>query len=137
MLQVDIHVDGASRGNPGPANCAVVIHADGQLLLKEVTFLGVATNNVAEYMGCILGLVSSLKLEASRVRLYSDSQLLVKQLRGEYRIRDERLRNLGLIARRLMDVRGNVEVVHVPREENREADALANSGLDSGSGSLF
>ncbi len=124
-----LRVDGASRGNPGPAAIGVVVEDGGER--EEIgEFIGFATNNVAEYRALIRGLEEARARGAARVRVFSDSQLLVRQMRGEYRVKDGRLAGLAREARRLMAAFAAVELRHVPREENAAADRLANAALD-------
>jgi len=118
--------DGASRGNPGPASAAAVLRDEEGTVLTEVSQrLGSTTNNVAEYFGLIIGLEEALKLRADEVVVESDSQLLVRQCSGEYRVRNARLRRLRDWVSRLEQGFTRVTYRHVPRERNREADALA------------
>ncbi|MCM8756879.1 MAG: ribonuclease HI family protein, partial [Candidatus Omnitrophica bacterium] len=91
-------IDGVSKGNPGEAACAGVLYQEGEVRGQFSYFLGVTTNNVAEYFGFILGLVEAIRLGYKRVCIYTDSQLLVKQIQGDYQVKDEWLRRLHLIA---------------------------------------
>lgn len=126
-----LHTDGASRGNPGPAAIGVVIRTpDGRLVAEVSEAIGVATNNVAEYTALVRGLERARALGARRVRVRADSELLVRQLAGTYAVRNEGLRPLFEEARRLLASFEAAEVRHVPREENREADRLANAALE-------
>ena len=135
MVEVDnewlVMVDGAARGNPGHAGCgAVILDGNGKLVKELSRYLGHATNNVAEYQGLLMGLETLLELGKKRIRVESDSQLLVRQLNGEYRVRDEKLKPLfqkALILLRQFDA---YRILHVPREMNRLADRLANKGID-------
>jgi len=130
-FRVHLCCDGASRGNPGPAASAAILRDDeGTVLVEVAEPLGSTTNNVAEYFGLIIGLEEALKLRADEVVVASDSQLLVRQCLGEYKVRDVRLRRLRGWARRLEEGFSRVTYRHVPREENREADALACKVLD-------
>ncbi len=125
-LRLYLQTDGASRGNPGPAaSAAVVRDHEGTVLAEVVQELGPTTNNVAEYFGLIIGLEEALKLRADEVVVESDSQLIVRQCLGEYKVRDARLRRLHRWVRRLEDGFHRVTYRYVPREENRRADALA------------
>lgn len=123
--------DGASRGNPGPASFGVVVYDEaGQELHQSSRALGRATNNQAEYQGAIAALEAALGLGAQEVELRLDSELVVRQLQGRYKVR-----NPGLIPlhKRMLDLRSRfrrVTLRHVPREQNREADRLANEALD-------
>jgi ribonuclease HI len=124
-------VDGAARGNPGEAGCGAVICKDNGTPVEELSrYLGHATNNVAEYEGLIMGLEALVKLGKKRIRVQSDSQLLVRQLKGEYRVKDEKLKILFQKAVALLRQFESYRIVHVPREENKLADRLANKGID-------
>lgn len=124
-------VDGAARGNPGEAGCGALILDDRGAVRKKLSrYLGVATNNVAEYEALIMGLEALLELNAKRVRIQSDSELMVHQLNGIYRVRDEKLKKLHEKARRLLRLLGSYRIIHVGREENRAADRLANRGIE-------
>jgi ribonuclease HI len=126
-----VYSDGASRGNPGPASFGAVVMDPGGVVRHEVSErLGVATNNVAEYRGLIAGLEAALALGAKRVEARMDSELLVRQAIGRYRVK-----NPGLIPlhNRVVGLRARFDEVvfrHVPRDLNRRADALANQALD-------
>jgi len=133
------HIDGGARGNPGPAGYGAHVVEEGSGRVIEIFgYLGVATNNVAEYAALLAVLEYATVAGAASLRIFSDSQLLVRQIAGEYRVKDPRLQVLHAAARRLIAGLGNVRVDHVPREENREADALANRAmnLEDGSGPL-
>ena len=124
-------VDGAARGNPGEAGCGAVIADENGVILKELSrYLGRTTNNVAEYEGLLMGLEALLKLGQKHIVVQSDSQLLVRQLNGEYRVRDEKLKVLFAQATRLLRQFGSYRIVHVRREMNKLADRLANRGID-------
>jgi len=127
-----INVDGASRGNPGPAAAGWIIRdaRDGQPLLEKGRALGKETNNRAEYFALIFALEDAVLLSADDVLVRSDSELLVKQMTGQYRVKNAGLKGLF---KRAMDLAGGFKrfhVHHVPREENKEADAAANAVLD-------
>ena len=125
------NADGASRGNPGPAACAVIISdQDGEELLRRAKLLGVTTNNVAEYHGVHLALELMKQLGARDVALKLDSELVVRQLNGEYRVKHPSLRPLFQKARSLMDEFSSVDITHIPREDNKAVDRLANDALD-------
>ncbi len=125
------YTDGASRGNPGPASFGVVIFdPEGKELHRANRTIGRATNNEAEWRGAIAALEGALALGAATVELRMDSELVVRQLSGRYRVRNPRLAPLHA---RFMDLRSRfqrVTPVHVPRERNRVADRLANEALD-------
>ncbi|WP_028307571.1 ribonuclease HI family protein [Desulfitibacter alkalitolerans] len=131
-MEIKIYTDGASRGNPGKAAVGVIIYdLDGQILKKDNEYIGVTTNNVAEYKAVIRGLELAVGLGASGVKLYADSQLLVKQLSGEYRVKNEGLKPLYENVKALTRNFKNFAAIHIPREQNKEADKLANMALDS------
>jgi probable phosphoglycerate mutase len=127
-----LSTDGGSRGNPGPAAYGYVLEADdGTVLDARGETIGVATNNVAEYRGLLAGLTSALERGVSELEVVSDSELLVKQMRGEYKVKSENLRELVAEARALADRVGDVSYTAVRREHNDLADALVNEALDS------
>ena len=133
-----IHTDGGSRGNPGPAAFGVVIESASAGWRKEYgECIGKATNNVAEYSAVIFALkklkslVGGEKAQNSSVQVHADSELLVKQLNGEYKIKEENIRNLFLDAWNLKLDFGEVIFKHIPREENHGADKLVNQALDA------
>jgi ribonuclease HI len=129
--EISIHVDGASRGNPGEAGAGVVIADESGRTLKEWKgYLGVVTNNVAEYRALLLALEKASPFAAKRVIINLDSELVVRQLLGEYKVRQDHLRPLYEKARELLAAFPKHEVRHIPREENRRADQLANEAID-------
>jgi ribonuclease HI len=130
-LALRLHVDGASRGNPGAAGFGVhVTSPDGALVASLFGYLGTATNNVAEYQALLHGLRFALERGASSVEVFSDSELLVRQIEGRYRVKHPGLQPLHREAQGLLARFAKARVAHVPREKNREADALANRAVD-------
>jgi ribonuclease HI len=128
-----LYTDGGARGNPGPAAYGFVLEAeDGDLLAAEGVAIGSATNNVAEYSGLVAGLTRAVELEVDELEVRSDSELMVKQMRGEYKVKNEALRSLNLQAVRVARMLGSVRYVHVRREKNELADRLVNEALDAG-----
>ena len=128
-----LFADGGSRGNPGPAGAgAVLLDPDGATVEELSRFLGRTTNNVAEYEGLIMGLEAAAKRGAQTLGVRLDSELLVKQLNGQYRVKSPHLRPLYQKAKSLLDRFADAEVMHVRREFNREADRLANQAMDRG-----
>jgi ribonuclease HI len=128
---VTVACDGAARGNPGPAGIGVVIvRDDGEVLATIAEGIGEATNNVAEYTAAIEGLRRAADLGASDVLLRSDSRLLIEQLAGRFKVRNERLRALHTSAMKVAGRFSTIRFEHVPRERNRDADRLANEGVD-------
>jgi ribonuclease HI len=127
-----VYTDGGARGNPGPAAAGGVILALDGTVLDEVTeYLGVATNNVAEYQALILTLRRTLELGCRRVDVKLDSELVVKQINGDYRVKDQKMIPLHAEVRRLLAQFDDRSVAHVRREENRHADKLVNDVLDA------
>jgi len=127
-----LYTDGASRGNPGPAGAgAIITDKEGATLAEKAVYLGETTNNQAEYRALIVGLEEVVKLAPVRLTIRMDSELIVKQLSGEYRVRNRDLLPLHNRARRLIEQLAAVEVKHVPREENTDADRLANQAIDN------
>jgi ribonuclease HI len=131
-MKARLFTDGGARGNPGPAAYGFVLEAeDGTVLAAEGQAIGVATNNVAEYSGLVAGLRKALELHVPDLEVVSDSELLVKQMRGEYRVKNEALRSLFLEASTLARSLANVEYRHVKRAHNELADRLVNEALDA------
>jgi ribonuclease HI len=131
-VKARLFTDGGARGNPGPAAYGFVLEAeDGTVLAAEGEAIGVATNNVAEYSGLVAGLRRAAELQVGEVEVVSDSELLVKQMNGEYRVKNEALRELSLAAARLARQVGKVSYTAVRREHNELADRLVNEALDS------
>ncbi len=131
-MKVRLFTDGGARGNPGPAAYGFVIEAeDGTILAAEGAPIGIATNNIAEYRGLIAGLERALDLALDHVVVVSDSELMVKQMRGEYRVKNAALRDLSVQAGRLARKLGRVEYTNVRRAENELADRLVNEALDT------
>jgi len=128
---VIVYCDGAARGNPGPAGIGVVLTDDSGRTVAEVAEgIGPATNNVAEYRAAIAGLRAAAERGARSVLVRSDSRLLVEQLSGRFRVKNPRLVRLHEEARGLLRSFADVSFEHVPREQNAEADRLANRGID-------
>jgi len=131
MDLIVVNVDGASRGNPGEAGIGVAIFdKDTNLINGACDYLGVATNNVAEYRALILGVKLSIEYKAKRTLFKSDSELMVKQIKGEYKVKNTQLKLLFAEVKDLLKNLPNWKIMHVPREENKEADLLANKGVD-------
>ena len=129
--RVIINCDGAARGNPGPAGAgAIVVDESGAVLAEVAEGLGETTNNVAEYTAVIRGLEEAKRLGAREVLLRSDSQLLINQLTGRYRVKAPHLQPLHRRVRSLLAGFAKVDLEHVPRERNVAADRLANLGVD-------
>jgi ribonuclease HI len=131
-VSAKLFTDGGARGNPGPAAYGYVLEADdGTILAQEGKTIGRATNNVAEYRALIAGLEKALELGLANVTVVSDSELVVKQMRGEYRVKNEALRDLRDEAETLARRLGRVAYTNVRRAENELADRLVNEALDA------
>jgi len=126
-----IYVDGGSRGNPGPAGAGAVIKVDNEIEATISKFLGTATNNVAEYTGLVLALEKAFDLGIKQVDVYMDSELVVKQMKGIYRVKNEKLIPLFVKARALASKFPSFKISHVRREHNTVADRLANEAMDN------
>jgi probable phosphoglycerate mutase len=131
-VKARLWTDGGARGNPGPAAFGYVLEAeDGTVLAAAGEPIGVATNNVAEYRGLLAGLRKALEAGVSELEVFSDSELLVRQMLGEYRVRNAALRELSGEAARLARELGSVGYTAVRREHNELADRLLNEALDA------
>lgn len=130
-MSVVLRTDGGSRGNPGPAGAGFVIERDGDILCRGGRFLGATTNNVAEYEALIWGLENVSAMGFADVTVFADSELLVRQVNGQYRVKNEGLKPLFLRALELLRSFASYRVSHVRREQNAEADAMANEAMDS------
>ena len=132
-MTVLAYTDGAARGNPGESGIGVILKDEhGGTLTKLYGYIGEATNNVAEYQALLACLKSAAKTNCSRLIVHSDSELMVRQLLGEYKVKDPNLKTMVLKVHRLLEKAGfDFEIKHVSRELNKEADRLANLGIDS------
>jgi probable phosphoglycerate mutase len=131
-VKARLSTDGGSRGNPGPAAFAYVLEAeDGHVLAAHGETIGVATNNVAEYQGLVAGLAKAVELGVDELEVVSDSELLVKQMRGEYKVKNAALRELVEEAQGLAQGLGRIAYTAVRREHNELADRLVNEALDA------
>lgn len=127
-----LHIDGAARGNPGPAGIGVVMWDEaGDFREEHQAYIGEATNNVAEYEALLFGLRKARELGYAAVKVFSDSELLVRQVRGEYRVRHPRLRECYDQVQNLLRSFDAVEIAHVRREMNARADLLANRAIEA------
>lgn len=131
MTAAVLRSDGGARGNPGPAGAGFVIEVDGIVICSGGRYLGTRTNNVAEYEALIWGLENVRALGFHEVAVYADSELLVKQLNGQYRVKNAGLKPLFVDAVRLLRSFERYSVRHVFRSENKLADAMANEAMDA------
>ena len=133
-MKVVVHVDGGARGNPGPAAAAAVISMPGGDVVDEAhELLGIATNNVAEYRGLLLGLERARALGADEVEVVNDSELVAKQVNGQYKVRHPDMRPLYEQALQALNGFDRWSIRSVPRAQNAAADALVNQALDAAS----
>jgi ribonuclease HI len=133
-MKVIVNVDGGARGNPGPAAVAAVVSdPDGEVLLERSEQIGVATNNVAEYRALLLGIELARELGANEVELVGDSELIVRQVQGAYKVKQEGLKPLHSEVSDALESFGSWSIRNVPRNQNAEADRLVNEALDASS----
>jgi ribonuclease HI len=131
-MSVVIYTDGGARGNPGPAGAGAIILKDGVVIVEIQKYLGPRqTNNWAEYEALCLALEEARRRELEDVEIRMDSELIVKQMRGEYRVKEPSLKQQYEKARALLRGFASARFVHVRREENKEADRLVNEAIDS------
>lgn len=130
MSEYTMYSDGGARGNPGPAAIGVVISQDNKVVATISRCIGETTNNQAEYQAIIAGLEKAIELKAETVECFLDSELVVKQLRHEYKVKNKDLATLFVKAHNLSLQFKKISFNHVPREENKAADKLVNEALD-------
>ena len=131
-MKAILHSDGGARGNPGPADIgALLTDASGEVIGEIAEGIGETTNNVAEYSALIAGLELALEKGVTDIQVFMDSTLVISQLKGEWKIKNDRLRTLAVKARALLNRFENTSLQHVPREQNADADRLANQGMDA------
>jgi len=129
MKQIEIYIDGASKGNPGPAGIGVIICQDGKILKNIANYIGETTNNFAEYSALLQALEEALIMKAESVHVYSDSQLLCRQIKKEYKVKSQNI--MGLYAKAVSLISGFKKflITHIPRENNVGADKLATQAV--------
>jgi probable phosphoglycerate mutase len=131
-MKAVLHADGGARGNPGPAGIGVVLRdGSGEVIGEIAESIGTATNNVAEYRALIAGLELAIQKGVTDLDVFLDSELVVSQLKGKWKIKNDRLRVLAVKARSLLDRFDKHSIQHVRREMNSDADKLANQGMDA------
>jgi ribonuclease HI len=131
-MKARLHTDGGARGNPGPAGIgAVLIDQSGDVVAEVAEGIGIATNNVAEYKALIAGLELALAKGVTHLEVFMDSELVVSQMKGEWKIKNKGLQPLALKASSLLNRFESSTLAHVPREANADADKLANQGMDA------
>jgi len=128
---VTIYTDGASRGNPGPGAAAFILtNTSGKVIGGKGFFLGKTTHNAAEYMGLLQGLLAARELGISGVRVFSDSELMVRQINGEYKVKSKNLKDIFMRCAELAETFKSFEITHILRDKNQQADDLANRAMD-------
>jgi ribonuclease HI len=130
MGKINIYIDGASKGNPGKSAYGIVILKDGKIYKKTGGFIGITTNNVAEYISLIFSLIECISFQKEEIEIKSDSLLLIKQISGEYKIKDGKLKILNFIAKSLLSKYKNIKIKYIEREKNKIADEVANSFIE-------
>jgi ribonuclease HI len=129
MKQLEIYIDGASKGNPGPAGIGVIICQNGEVLKNIANYIGNTTNNVAEYTALIYGLQEALMLKAESLKINTDSQLLYRQIKKVYKTKSQNILGLYNQVIHLLSAFKEVSINHIPRQDNRGADKLANQAI--------
>ncbi|MGC9066697.1 MAG: ribonuclease HI family protein [Candidatus Ratteibacteria bacterium] len=130
MKHLIVYFDGTCRPNPGKAACAYIIVEEGsQLIEKSGRYIGEGTNNIAEYVGLILGLTAAIRHRAEKITIYADSNLVIQQLKGNFRVKDIYLQKLHLIATEMLKLFDKTEIVYVSHEKN-QAHSIAQSYLE-------
>ena len=131
VKELTIYTDGASRGNPGEAGAGAIIYGEEGTVIKKVKkYLGTTTNNVAEYMALIIALNEALTLKGEILHLFSDSELMVRQIKGIYKVRDRKMQALWREVKKLLSQFIQYDIICIDRRKNREADELANLAID-------
>ncbi len=130
-MNLSIFTDGGARGNPGPSAGGVVIKDEkDNIVFKKGFFFGIKTNNQAEYLALIKGLEEAKRIDAAQIKCFLDSELVVRQLTGEYRVKNPALMDLHFLVLQIAKNFKNIQFLHILREKNSEADALVNETLD-------
>jgi ribonuclease HI len=130
--KISVYIDGCARGNPGHAGCGLIIKdTEGRILVKKARYVGIRTNNVAEYTALIDGLREAVDLGAQELTVVTDSELVMRQMTGEYKVKDVKLKELFAEAQRLSRCFSSAKFVHVERKNNKDADSLANDAVES------
>ena len=127
---VSIYIDGAARGNPGPAGAGVVLKEGSKTIKETYKYLGDTTNNIAEYSALIAGLQEAIALGYKSVRLYMDSELAAQQLKGEFKVKNSNIKPLFEKAIALINTLNDIKIIKIDRADNKEADRLANKAIN-------
>lgn len=130
MEKIEVFIDGASKGNPGESAYGIVILKNKKVYTKKGAFIGISTNNIAEYIALIFALIECLPFINEEIEIKSDSLLLVKQVNGEYKVKDEQLKILHFIATSLIVRYNKINIIYINREENKIADEFVNTFIE-------
>ncbi len=130
MNMYEVFTDGASRNNPGPSSCAYVIFCNGKMMEEKAEYLGISTNNRAEYMGVIRALERLVEIKANHIIIYTDSELVIKQINREYKVHQAELKSLFQKVQSMLINLFPIQFQHIRREKNTQADFLCNQMLD-------
>lgn len=130
-MKATLHTDGGARGNPGPAGIGYVLKIEGKSPLEHQEYIGEATNNQAEYRALLAGLIRAQTERVTKIKCFLDSELVVRQLNGQYRVKNPELQELVLQVKKIAGQFQEVSYTHVPRAENAQADQLVNTAIDS------
>lgn len=131
MKTAYLYADGAARGNPGPAGAGYLLKDDeGNVAFEGCRYLGEKTNNQAEYLALTEGLVKAIEMGVGELLISLDSELIVKQIKGEYRVKNDGIKPLFKRVKELLEKFGSYSIKHIPREKNKDADRLANKAID-------
>ena len=122
---IEIYIDGSSIGNPGKSGIGYLIYQGSKLLKKRSVYLGVQTNNFAEYMALIFPLIDAIEENQKKISVFSDSQLVCEQIKGNYKVKNQNIYPLFVLAKNLISKLDDFKITHIDREENQEADELA------------
>ena len=122
---IDIYVDGSSIGNPGKCGIGYLIYQNNKLLKKRSVYLGIQTNNFAEYMALIFPLIDAIEENQKKVKVFSDSKLICEQIKGNYKVKNQNIYPLFVLSKNLISKLDSFEITHIGRENNQEADELA------------
>ena len=134
-MELTLHTDGGARGNPGPGAIGIVLSKSKGKIIREIgKYVGKCTNNEAEYMGLLEGIKTAKKGGATKLNCYVDSELVVNQLNGLYKVKNDRMKKLWLQVKELEKDLEKISYTHIPRSKNKEADALVNEVLDAQKG---
>jgi ribonuclease HI len=126
---VEVYIDGASLGNPGKIGIGYLIYKDKRVLKKESIYLGIGTNNFSEYMSFIFSLIEVLNLGEKSCRVYSDSNLLCQQLKGDFRVKSKNIYPIYVLAKKIISKFESLDIIHIDRGKNKEADRLAQEAI--------